>query len=55
MSILDDKKKEEGMNQREVANALGVSRTAIQQTERRAMKKIQRLLKEKKIKSEDFF
>lgn len=44
-----------GMNQREVAEALGVSRTAVQQAERRAMKKIIKLLAKRKIKREDFF
>jgi DNA-directed RNA polymerase specialized sigma subunit len=44
-----------GMNQREVAEALGVSRTAVQQAEKRAMKKILKLLAKRKIKREDFF
>jgi DNA-directed RNA polymerase specialized sigma subunit len=34
----------DGMNQQEVADALGVSRTAIQQIERRAYKKFRREL-----------
>lgn len=46
---------EEGMNQREVAEALGVSRTAVQQAEKRAMKKISKLLAKRNIRMEDFF
>ena len=45
----------EGMNQREVAKALGVSRTAIQQTERRAFKKIIRILGEKGLTKDILF
>jgi DNA-directed RNA polymerase specialized sigma subunit len=43
------------MNQQQVADVLGVSRAAIQQTEDRAIKKILKLLDEKRIKKEDFF
>lgn len=41
------------MNQREVADALGITRTAVQQAEKRAMKKIKKFLEERKIKKED--
>jgi DNA-directed RNA polymerase specialized sigma subunit len=34
----------DGMNQQEVADALGISRTAVQQIERRAYKKFKREL-----------
>ena len=34
----------DGMNQQEVADALGISRTAVQQIEKRAYKKIKREL-----------
>ena len=34
----------DGMNQQEVADALGISRTAVQQIEKRAYKKIKRAL-----------
>lgn len=50
-----EQKQQYGMNQRQVAEALGVSRTAVQQAENRAMKKIMKYLEERKIKREDFF
>jgi DNA-directed RNA polymerase specialized sigma subunit len=53
--MMETERKDGGMNQREVAEALGVSRTAVQQAERRAMKKIIKLLAKRKIKREDFF
>jgi DNA-directed RNA polymerase specialized sigma subunit len=34
----------DGMNQQQVADALGISRTAVQQIERRAYKKLKRAL-----------
>jgi DNA-directed RNA polymerase specialized sigma subunit len=34
----------DGMNQQEVADALGITRTAVQQIEKRAYKKIKRAL-----------
>ena len=37
----------DGMNQQEVADALGISRTAVQQIERRAYKKFKRALTKK--------
>jgi DNA-directed RNA polymerase specialized sigma subunit len=55
MSILE--KNEEGdkrMSQREVAEALGISRVAVQQAELRAFKKIAKYLKERGLKKEDF-
>lgn len=42
------------MTQREVAEAIGVSRVAIQQIENRAIKKIKRELKKRKLLSLDF-
>lgn len=41
------------MNQREIAEALGISRTAVQQAELRAFKKIAQYLKERGLKQED--
>lgn len=55
METKDGESQYKGMNQREVAEALGVSRTAVQQAEMRAMKKIKKLLAKRKIKKEDFF
>jgi DNA-directed RNA polymerase specialized sigma subunit len=37
----------DGMNQQQVADALGISRTAVQQIERRAYKKVKRALAKK--------
>jgi RNA polymerase sigma factor (sigma-70 family) len=37
----------DGMNQQEVADALGISRTAVQQIEKRAYKKFRRALAKK--------
>jgi len=53
--MMETEDKSKGMNQREVAEALGVSRSAVQQTEKRAMEKIMQLLAKRKIKREDFF
>lgn len=55
MSILNKQDKKHEMNLQQVADELGVSRAAIQQTEARAIKKILRLLDEKRIRKEDFF
>jgi DNA-directed RNA polymerase specialized sigma subunit len=52
MSILEEKP-EEKMSQREVAEALGISRVAVQQAELRAFKKIAKYLKERGLKKED--
>jgi DNA-directed RNA polymerase specialized sigma24 family protein len=40
-----------GLNQREVADILGVSRSAIQKTEERALEKLRRELKKRRITS----
>jgi DNA-directed RNA polymerase specialized sigma subunit len=40
---------ESGLNQREVAEILGVSRSAIQKTEERALMKLRRELKKRKL------
>jgi DNA-directed RNA polymerase specialized sigma subunit len=53
--MMETEDKGNGMNQREVAEALGISRTAVQQAEKRAIKKILKLLAKRKIKREDFF
>ena len=53
--MMETEGKNGGMNQREVAEALGVSRSLVQQLERQARKKIRRLLAKTKIKREDFF
>jgi DNA-directed RNA polymerase specialized sigma subunit len=50
--IEQDRYSEYDMNQRQVAEALGVTRTAIQQAERRAFKKIKKILNERGIKLE---
>lgn len=40
-----------GLNQREIADILGVSRSAIQKTEERALEKLRRELKKRRITS----
>lgn len=40
-----------GLNQREIADILGVSRSAIQKTEERALAKLRRELKKRRITS----
>jgi DNA-directed RNA polymerase specialized sigma subunit len=52
MSILEQNK-ESKMSQREVAEALGITRVAVQQAELRAFKKIAQYLKERGLKKED--
>jgi len=42
------------MNQREVAEALGLSRAMVQKIEENALKKIRMMLDKKKIKKEDY-
>lgn len=49
-----EKRDLELMNQREVAEILGVSRTAVQQIERRAFKKIKRYFAKRNINPKDF-
>jgi DNA-directed RNA polymerase specialized sigma subunit len=53
--MMETEGKNEGMNQREVAEALGVSRSLIQKVEKQAIEKVMRLLARRKIKREDFF
>lgn len=51
---MNEPKQEEeqlGLNQREVADILGVSRSAIQKTEERALEKLRRELKKRRITS----
>ena len=43
-----------GMNQREVAEALGLSRAMVQKIEEKALEKIRLMLEKKKIKKEDY-
>ena len=43
-----------GMNQREVAQALGLSRAMVQKIEEKALNKIRLMLEKKKIKKEDY-
>ena len=43
-----------GMNQREVAEALGLSRAMVQKIEEAALNKIRLMLEKKKIKKEDY-
>jgi DNA-directed RNA polymerase specialized sigma subunit len=43
-----------GMNQREVAEALGLSRAMVQKIEEKALNKIRLMLEKKKIKKEDY-
>lgn len=52
--MLDNNNRDMTMNQREVAERLGVSRALVQKIEERALKKIRRLLAERGIKSDDF-
>jgi len=42
------------MNQREIAEALGLSRAMVQKIEEKALKKIRLILETKKIKKEDY-
>lgn len=53
--MMETEDKSGGMNQREVAEALGISRSLVQQLERQAIKKILKVLAKRKIKREDFF
>lgn len=52
-----DRKKssERDMSQQEVADALGTTRARISQIEERAMRKVKKIIKEKNLKSRDFF
>ena len=54
--MADRKKSSElHMSQKEVAEALGTTRTRISQIEDRAMRKVKKIIKEKNLKSSDFF
>jgi DNA-directed RNA polymerase specialized sigma subunit len=53
MSILEQNTEDKKMSQREVAEALGITRVAVQQAEIRALKKIAKYLKERGLKKED--
>ena len=54
--MADRKKSSElHMSQKEVAEALGTTRTRISQIEERAMRKVKKIIKEKNLKSQDFF
>lgn len=50
--VEQDRYSEYDMNQRQVAEALGVTRTAVQQAERRAFRKIKKILSERGITME---
>ena len=43
-----------GMNQREVAEVMGLSRAMVQKIEEKALNKIRLMLEKKKIKKEDY-
>ena len=46
---MNEEKDELGLNQREIADILGVSRSAIQKTEERALMKLRKELKKRKL------
>lgn len=52
-----DRKKssERDMSQQEIADVLGTTRARISQIEERAMRKVKKIIKEKNLKSRDFF
>lgn len=52
-----DRKKssERDMSQQEIADVLGTTRARISQIEERAMRKVKKIIKEKNLKSHDFF
>lgn len=43
------------MSQQEIANILGTTRAYVSQVEERAMRKVKKIIKEKNLKSRDFF
>ncbi len=43
------------MTQQEIADALGTTRARVSQIEERAMRKVKKIIKEKNLKSYDFF
>jgi DNA-directed RNA polymerase sigma subunit (sigma70/sigma32) len=54
--MADSKKiPDRNMTHQEIADALGMTRGTISQIEERAMKKVKKIIKEKKLKSQDFF
>jgi transcriptional regulator len=46
---------ERDMTQQEIADALGTTRARVSQIEERAMRKVKKIIKEKNLKSYDFF
>jgi len=57
MDQMADSKKipDRNMTHQEIADALGMTRGTISQIEERAMKKVKKIIKAKKLKSQDFF
>jgi transcriptional regulator len=54
--MADSKKlPDRNMTHQEIADALGMTRGSISQIEERAMKKVKKIIKAKKLKSQDFF
>jgi transcriptional regulator len=49
------KSSERDMTQQEIADALGTTRARVSQIEERAMRKVKKIIKEKNLKSYDFF
>ena len=43
------------MTQQEIADALGMTRSHVSQVEERAMKKVKKIIKERKLKSHHYF
>jgi transcriptional regulator len=46
---------ERDMTQQEIADALGTTRARVSQIEERAIRKVKKIIKEKNLKSYDFF
>jgi DNA-directed RNA polymerase sigma subunit (sigma70/sigma32) len=54
--MADSKKiPDRNMTHQEIADALGMTRGSISQIEERAMKKVKKIIKERKLKSHHFF
>lgn len=51
----EDEQEKETLNTREIAEILGVSRSAIQKAEEKALEKLRKALRRKGITKEDFF
>jgi transcriptional regulator len=49
------KEYERHMTQQEIADALGTTRARVSQIEERAMRKVKKIIREKKLKSHHFF